>query len=63
MKAKIDAGSCTGCAACCEACPEVFEMGDDAIAKVKADPVPAGCEDKVRDAASSCPVTCIEVAE
>ena len=63
MKAKVDESTCTGCGVCADACPEVFEMGDDNLSKVKAEDVPAGCEDKVRDAAAQCPVTCIEVTE
>jgi ferredoxin len=30
---------------------------------VKVESVPAGCEDKVKEAASTCPATCIEVTE
>ncbi len=63
MKAKIDGSICTGCAVCSDTCPEVFELGDDSIAHVKVEEVPAGCEDQVRDAAASCPVSCIEVQE
>lgn len=63
MKVKIDASLCTGCAACSDMCPEVFAMGDDAIAKVLVDEVPVEQQDKARDAAGSCPATCIEVTE
>ncbi|MFH0907980.1 MAG: ferredoxin [bacterium] len=63
MRAKIDEGLCTGCGVCSEGCPEVFELGDDSIAKVIVDTVPADSEDRVKDCASSCPVTCIEVTE
>lgn len=63
MKVKVDESTCTGCAVCSDLCPEVFELGDDNISKVKVAEVPAGSEDKVRDAAGQCPVTCIEVTE
>ena len=63
MKVKVDESICTGCGACAEACPEVFEMGDDNLSKVKADPVPEALKDKASEAAQVCPVTCIEVIE
>lgn len=63
MKVKIDESTCTGCGVCADTCPDVFELGDDNLAKVKVADVPAGSEDAVRDAAAQCPVTCIEVTE
>ena len=35
MKANVDQNLCSGCGLCEQVCPEVFEMGDDNIAKVK----------------------------
>lgn len=63
MKATIDGSTCTGCAVCSDACPEVFALGDDNIAKVIADTVPADKEDVVRDCVANCPVTCITIEE
>lgn len=63
MKVKIDESTCTGCGVCSDSCPEVFKLGDDNIAKVIVDEVPAGKEDAVREAAGNCPVTCITVEE
>jgi len=40
VKATVDDRS-IGCGLCAEMCPEVFEMGQDELAHVKADPVPA----------------------
>ncbi|MCX6998350.1 MAG: ferredoxin [Kiritimatiellaeota bacterium] len=60
MKATVDAGMCTGCELCVSVCPEVFEM-DNNVAKAKAD-VPAAAEAACKEAAESCPVTCITVA-
>ncbi len=54
MKAVVD-DSCSGCGVCIDVCPEVFEMGDDDIAVVIADPVPAEFEDACREAADGCP--------
>jgi ferredoxin len=61
MKATIDKDLCTGCELCVTTCPEVFEMGDDNIAKVKGDSVPSGSEDAAKEAAANCPVECIKV--
>ncbi len=62
MKVQVDAGTCTGCSVCCDLVPEVFELNADNISEVKSPEVPAGLEDKVREAADSCPVTCIIVS-
>jgi ferredoxin len=61
MKVKVDENTCTGCSVCVDVCPEVFEMGDDNLSKVKSPDVPADCEGKVQDAADQCPVTCISI--
>lgn len=62
MKVEVDAGTCTGCGVCSELVPDVFEITDEMISKVKAESVPAGLEDKVKEAATSCPVSCINVS-
>ncbi len=59
MKASIDRALCIGCGLCEEICPEVFAMGDDAIALVVLEAVPPELDEKTRDAASSCPVEAI----
>lgn len=62
MKVEVDAGTCTGCGVCSDLVPEVFEITDDMISKVKTESVPSGLEDKVKEAAASCPVSCIAVS-
>ena len=62
MKVAVDAGTCTGCALCSDLVPEVFEINGDNVSVVKTPDVPAGLDDKVREAAESCPVTCIAVS-
>ncbi len=61
MKVVVDADACTGCGLCVETCAEVFEMVDDDVAKVKADPVPASAEETAKQAAEDCPSEAIKV--
>ena len=61
MKATIDAGACTGCTLCTDICADVFEMGDDGLAKTKVAVVPASAEASCKEAAESCPVTAIKL--
>ncbi|MCM8818190.1 MAG: ferredoxin [Candidatus Omnitrophica bacterium] len=58
MKVMVDENICTGCGLCVDICPEVFEMADT-ISKVKTENVPKELEDKVKEAAESCPVEAI----
>lgn len=62
MKATVDKSLCTGCELCVTTCPDVFEMGDDGLAQVKVDEIPASAEDSAKEAASSCPVECIQIS-
>lgn len=63
MKAKVDRDTCIGCALCTSICPEVFEMDDENIAIVIADPVPADVEEEAKDAEDQCPVDAISIEE
>lgn len=63
MKAIVDRDTCTGCGLCPETCPRVFELDDDGLAKVNADPVPPDAEDSAREAADGCPVEAITLQE
>jgi ferredoxin len=49
----VDADLCTGCGACADACPAVFEVGDNDVATVK-DPAGAS-ESEIQDAIDGCP--------
>jgi len=51
----INKSKCIGCGVCISSCPEVFEMGEDNKAKVKAQKdIPC-----VKEAIESCPVDAI----
>lgn len=63
MKAIVDRDLCAGCGVCVDECPEVFEMDDEDIAIVKADPVPEDVEDTCRDSAENCPSEAILIEE
>jgi len=62
MKVTVD-DSCTGCGLCVDACPAVFELGDDGVAKVKLDQAPDDLQDACREAAEACPVDAISLQD
>ncbi len=51
---------CIACGLCVDACPEVFDMGDE-IAEVIVEEVPEEYEDAVIQAAEECPSEAIIV--
>ena len=61
MKAHILDG-CIGCGLCEGTCPEVFRINKDGIAEAFAD-VTAAVSATAKEAAESCPVTCIKIDE
>lgn len=63
LKAKVNRDDCIGCELCTQICPEVFQMDDEQIATVIADPVPAAVEDTAKDAEDSCPTSAITIEE
>lgn len=63
MRASILRDDCIGCGLCETICPEVFEMDDEDIAIVIADPVPAEHEDSAQEAADSCPTDAIVIED
>jgi len=57
----VDPDLCTGCGACVDTAPEVFEMGDDDIAVVK-NPTGSG-ESEIQEAIDGCPAEAISWSE
>ena len=62
MKAEVDQDLCIGDGICSDTCPEVFELRDDALAYVIADPVPADAEASCKEACESCPTDAIKLS-
>jgi len=60
-KITVDENACVGCGLCINACAQVFELGDDGIAKVKSNTCPDGCN--LHEVASQCPVNAIIVED
>ena len=57
-KIDIDDSLCTGCGLCASNCPDIFEIGDDNVARVMA-AKSITCD--VKDVAEQCPVNAISV--
>ena len=57
-KVTVVTSLCTGCGLCVSVCPEVFEVADDNIARVK-NSEGGNCD--LNEVASQCPVEAIKV--
>ncbi|MDR3265415.1 MAG: ferredoxin [Synergistaceae bacterium] len=59
MKIVVDQRKCIGCGVCSQVCPEVFRVNETtSVAEVMAPDRDVPC---VREAESSCPVSCIRI--
>ena len=63
MKVVIDEMLCEGHALCMGIAPDIFEVGDDDMARVLMDEVPEERRDDVQNAVRTCPKQAISVAE
>ena len=62
MKVKVDRNRCEGNVVCVARCPEVFELGDDDVARVKRDP-DESLREKVEAAVANCPRQALTLVE
>jgi ferredoxin len=63
MKATVDKDLCIGCELCVQLCSSVFTMGTDGFAEAITGPLSADSEACCKEAAESCPVSAITVAD
>lgn len=63
MRVKIDELLCEGHALCMGIAPDIFQVGDDDLARVVMDEVPEARRDAVQNAVRSCPKQAISVDE
>lgn len=62
MKVKVIEG-CISCGLCTEEFPDLFRFNDEGVAVPVSPEVPAGQEDRAKQAAEDCPVSVIETEE
>lgn len=63
MRVTVDVGVCQGHAQCEDAAPEVFEVGDDALAHLRMTDPPEELRAKVEDAVRRCPTEAIRIED
>jgi len=59
MKIKVDKSKCIGCGVCIALAPEYFKFGADGKSEPIKEEVAPADEEKVKNAAQSCPVGAI----
>lgn len=63
MKVSIDDSLCTGCSLCVGDLPEVFEMGDDGLAKVIVAEPTGDLAERAQETAPTCPASAIIIED
>lgn len=61
-RAKVNKDACIGCGAC-QGISEVFEIGDDGLAKVVIDPINEDLEEDAICAEEGCPTAAISIED
>jgi ferredoxin len=63
MRVEVDRDLCESNAVCVGVAPDVFELGDDDLALVRVDEVPADRQAEVREAVALCPKIALTLHE
>lgn len=63
MKPVVNPGECIGCGQCEQICPEIFELGEDGIARVINEDPSASLKGQIDEAIEECPVGAISWEE
>jgi ferredoxin len=63
MRVEVDRDLCESNAVCVGIAPDVFDLGDDDLARVLVDEVPQGRVDEVREAVGLCPKIALKLHE
>jgi ferredoxin len=63
MRVEVDRDLCESNAVCVGIAPDIFDLGDDDLARVLVDEVPQGREDEVREAIGLCPKIALKLHE
>jgi len=63
MKVIVDRALCQGHAQCEDAAAQVFEVGDDALVRLRMENPPEELRSAVEDAVRSCPAEAIRIAK
>ncbi|MGX9792986.1 ferredoxin [Mycobacterium sp. MMS18-G62] len=63
MRVEVDRDLCESNAVCVGIAPDIFDLGDDDLARVLVDEVPQGRVDEVREAVGLCPKIALKLHE
>ena len=63
MRVEVDRDLCESNAVCVGIAPDIFDLGDDDLARVLVDEVPQDRTDQVREAVGLCPKIALKLHE